>query len=97
MDRVTRLRLQQVFGLCTDPDAVALPLAYNDRIWSNRPIEQLVCPMHLQGIHSDQELTRTARQIVVMMPCWLVYGKTMKIVDDVRELLIKRNELFSVS
>jgi hypothetical protein len=94
LDRTTRLRLQEKFDLCKDPDAVALPLAYNDKIWSNRPIENLVCPIRLSSELTDQELTRMARQIVVLMPCWLVYGQTKKIVEDVRELLVKKDELF---
>lgn len=73
---------------------MALPLAYNDKIWSNRPIENLVCPIRLSSELTDQELTRMARQIVVLMPCWLVYGQTKKIVEDVRELLVKKDELF---
>lgn len=97
MDRETRLRLQQSFGLCKDPDAVALPLAYNDKIWANRPIETLVCPVRLSTPLTEQEITRTARQIVALMPCWLVYGQTMKIVEDVRELLVKKDELFMMS
>lgn len=97
MDRETRLRLQTNFGLCKDPDAVALPLAYNNKIWANRPIENLVCPIRLSSPLSEQELTRTARQIVVLMPCWLVYGQTKKIVEDVRELLEKKDQLFMMS
>jgi hypothetical protein len=94
MDRESRQRLQANFGLCVDPDAVALPLAYNEKIWANRPIESLVCPIYLSSTLTEQELTRTARKIVVLMPCWLVYGQTKKIVEDVRELLQKKDELF---
>jgi hypothetical protein len=97
LDRETRLRLQEVFGLCKDPDAVALPLAYKDKIWSNRPIEKLVCPVRLSNPLSEKEATRMAREIVVLMPCWLVYGQTKKIVEDVRGLLVKKDELFMTS
>jgi hypothetical protein len=29
------------------------------------------------------------------MPCWLVYGKTMRIVEEVRTLIQTRDELFA--
>lgn len=97
MDRQTRIRLQQHFDLCADPDAVALPLALNEKIWANRPIESLVDSVHLELQHTEAELTRTARKIVTMMPCWLVYGETKRIVSDVRDLLTTREELFSAT
>ena len=98
MDRLTRVRLLAQFHLGKDPDALALPLAFNEKIWTNRPIDGLVCPIHLeQAAANEKEMTRTARQIVAMMPCWLVYGQTMQIAADVRELLSQRNELFPVS
>lgn len=97
LDRNTRLLLNEMFGLCKDPDAIALPLALNEKIWMNRPIGDLVCPIHLESSITEQEITRVARQIVAMMPCWLVYTGTMQIAADVRELLLQRNELFPVS
>lgn len=100
MDRVTRVQLQSQFNLCKDPDAIALPLAYNEKIWGNRPIDSLIERVLDEtnniGI-TEQELTRYARQIVAMMPCWLVYGQTMEIVKEVRLLLSSRNELLPVS
>ena len=97
LDRATRQLLNEMFGLCKDPDAIALPLALNEKIWMNRPIGNLVHSAHLEGVLTDQEITRVARQIVAMMPCWLVYTGTMKISADVRELLLQRNELVPVS
>lgn len=89
------IRIQEKFKLCRDPHAMELPLACTDKIWGKRPIEDLVCPVYLNANQSDHDVTRTARQIVVMMPCWLVYDNTITIVGQVRELLIARSELFA--
>lgn len=97
LDRNVRLRLLGAFSLCNDPDAIALPVAYNEKIWANRPIDSLVEKVLSSEELDVVELTRIARQIVAMMPCWLVYGQTMHIVQEVRELLSQRNELFTVS
>ena len=100
MDRPTRLHLKEQFDLCKDPDALALPLAYNEKIWANRPIDNLIGRVLVEADslgYTEQELTRYARQIVAMMPCWLVYGQTMDIVKEVRQLLLQRNELLPVS
>lgn len=95
LERQIRLRLQEEIITCSDPDAMTLPLAFNDKIWANRPIESVVNPLLLATHMNDQEITRMARQIVAMMPCWLVYTQISIIVDDVRKLLAKRENLFT--
>jgi hypothetical protein len=93
-DREVLLKIQEEFGLTkVDPHAMELPIACMDKIWGKRPVEDLVCPVTLND-KSGHDMTRTARQIVVMMPCWLVYDSTFKIVSEVRELLEKREQLF---
>jgi hypothetical protein len=95
MDLELRKRLQQKFGLCKDPDAVALPLALSEAIWGKRHINALLDSLETDHELTEQELTRLARQIVATMPCWLVYGKTMRIVEEVRTLIQTRDELFA--
>ena len=100
MDREKRIHLQSQFALCKDPDAISLPLAYNEKIWGNRPIDELIERVQNEPSSTgftEQEMTRMARQIVAMMPCWLVYTQTMEIVKEVRQLLSQRNELLPVS
>uniref|UniRef100_A0AAU7PFU7 Uncharacterized protein n=1 Tax=Burkholderia phage vB_BgluM-SURPRISE13 TaxID=3159457 RepID=A0AAU7PFU7_9VIRU len=93
-DRVVLLQIQEEFKLTkVDPHAMELPVACANKIWGKRPVEDLVCSDHLNE-KSDHDMTRIARQIVVMMPCWLVYDSTFKIANDVRELLTKREQLF---
>jgi hypothetical protein len=94
MERFILIKIQEKFSLCRDPNAIELPLAFTNQIWGKRPIDTLVCPLYLESKQSDNDVTRIARQIVIMMPCWLVYGNTMNIVNDVRELLNMRNEIF---
>lgn len=95
IDHSRMVRFQEAFDLCKDPHAIALPMAYSDRIWRQRPIENLVCQNNLCRHETDKDLTRIARMIVVRMPCWLVYDKTTKIVEDVKKLLLEREELFA--
>lgn len=95
LTRFERIRIQERFKLCKDPDAMDLPLAVSDKIWINRPVEQYICQSYLDIHCRESELTRTARQIVAIMPCWLVYASTSKIVDDVKELLKTRSELLA--
>lgn len=93
-DRETILRIQDQFSLTNiDPHAMELPVACANRIWGKRPVEDLV---NLETLNekSDHDATRIARQIVAMMPCWMVYDNTFKIAKDVRELLAERNKLF---
>lgn len=96
LDRTARRQLLNEFGLGRDPDALALPLAYTDKIWANRPIDTIVDDTHLSRACVDKELTRMSRQIVAMMPCWLVYAHTVDIARDVRELLLKRSTLLQL-
>lgn len=91
--RGIRASVQQRLALCKDPEAMRLWATYTDKIWRSRPIEPLVCPIHLSEQQCEQKMRRTARQIVVMMPCWLVYGKTTQIVQDVCDILQRRSEL----
>lgn len=93
--RQTLVKIQNEFELCSDPFAIELPLAFHEKIWGKRPIDELVCPVHLDATQSDRELTRLSRQIVSIMPCWLVYAQTSCIVNDVRDLLAKRGEIFA--
>jgi len=93
-DRATLLRIQDQFSLTNvDPHAMELPVACANKIWGKRPVEDLVSPATLNDMSSHDE-TRIARQIVAMMPCWMVYDNTFKIVGDVRELLAERSNLF---
>lgn len=94
-ERETRMKIQEAFNLCKDPNAIELPMALNRKIWGKRPIDELVCPLYLDDDESFIKATRIARQIVAIMPCWLVYGTTRAIIDDVRQLITMRNELFS--
>lgn len=97
MDRETLLKFQERFKLCQDPNAIELGLALNEKLWATRPIDALVCPVNLEIQNTEQDLTRIARRIVAIMPCWMVYGTTItKIVADTRELLAARNDLFHV-
>lgn len=89
------LKLQQEFQLCADTKAIDLPPILHKKIWGNRPIEGLVCPVHLDAQQSERCMTRTARQIVSIMPCWLVYAHTTQIIEDVRDMLSKREVLFA--
>lgn len=94
LDRATLLRIQQEFKLTNvDPHAMELPIACTDKIWGKRPVEDLVCPVFLHQ-KSNHDLTRIARQIVVMMPCWLVYDEIFRVVIEVRQLLEARDQLF---
>ncbi|BAS04848.2 hypothetical protein [Ralstonia phage RSF1] len=88
------LRIQEEFKITNvDPHAMELPIACADKIWGKRPVEDLVCPVQLSE-KSDHDMTRVARQIVVMMPCWLVYDEIFRVVIEVRDLLEKREQLF---
>ena len=91
----TLVKLQEFFNLCKDPSAIELPMALSGKIWGKRPIDELVCPLYLGFDDSFVRATRTARQIVAIMPCWLVYGRTRAIIDDVRQLIMSRNEIFA--
>jgi hypothetical protein len=96
LEREILLRIQAEFKITkVDPHAMELPLACADKIWGKRPVEDLVCPVVLNEM-SGHDMTRIARQIVVMMPCVLVYDKTFEIVREVRELLEKREQLFAL-
>lgn len=90
----TVVKLQEKFNLCQDPTAICLPLALNDKIWGSRPIDQLVCPENLGNLQSEHDITRTAREIVAKMPCFLVYDGAINIAKEVRELITARGELF---
>lgn len=92
-DRAILLQIQQRFTLTkVDPHAMELPVAYADKIWGKRPVSDLVSEDHLSE-KSEHDMTRISRQIVVMMPCWLVYDMTWVIVGEVRELLAERDQL----
>lgn len=94
LDRSILLRIQEEFKITNvDPHAMELPIACADKIWGKRPVEDLVCPVQLSE-KSDHDMTRVARQIVVMMPCWLVYDEIFRVVIEVRDLLEKREQLF---
>lgn len=93
--RPVLVNIQNEFDLCVDPFAIELPLAFHDKIWGKRPIDELVCPRRLEAFNTDRDLTRAARQIVSIMPCWLVYDQTSSIISDVRDLLAKRGVIFA--
>lgn len=95
LDRSTRMNMVAQFSLCSDPDALALPIAMKDKIWKNRPISPLMKSCMCGGLQTEKDVTRKARQIVAMMPCWLVYDKTLSIVQDTKALLSVRNELMA--
>ena len=96
LDASTQQRLKETLHLCKNEKALGFPAEYCNTIWAKREIDSLVCPIYLGTQVQDEQLTRTARMIVAIMPCWLVYDSISKIVADVRTLLVARGELFHV-
>lgn len=89
-------RLCKEMNLSGRAQAVDLPVLLKEVIWcrKGRDISGLVCPTFLSTKQSSEDYTVTARKIVAKMPCALLgKNRRLDLVRDVRELLIRRDQI----
>lgn len=80
--------LNTQLSLCREEDAIRLPIAINEQIWPECPIDIVDTNMV-----SDKDITSLVKRIMEKIPEWLKYDRESIIEDELSQVL-KLNSVF---